>query len=511
MDCPKCGASLPGEAESCGQCGAPAPVYSAPEGFVYDPGSCLYYRIDYTPEGQAVAATWFDSVSGEYQQVVYESVQQETAAEAAAAPEAVQPEHEAAHGWELISESASEPGPESMPEGFVYDEASGLYYQDAIETDTQNGMPVRMVTWYSPQTRQYECTVYPAAEETVQQGGQQVIAAPAPKNTRRNKKLLIIGAAASVALLTAAGVLAWTMDWPPFAGLKSKAGLSAAGERPLAAADKEGAGEEKTGPEKAPGRQETENQAPNRQQQDDREPSDASGKAGAAETLSSEGPAYAEDWTINSLEELKEVLLKLKTQEAAGNLNLSSQQEAEMEESLKLFLSENPELIKEAEQLLLEAFAAKEERHTFSLWGEVPLSATASSTLPASTKYSYDAANVLDDSPDTAWVEGVRGSGVNEWIMVATTSGENALLSEISILNGYQRTDDTYYANGRIKDIQIEFSDGSLIHHTLPDSTDWQRVPLMQQVETSTIKIIIKSVYAGSTYEDTCIGEVLCH
>lgn len=348
----------------------------------------------------------------------------------------------------------------SAPEGFAYDEASGLYYQDFLETEPGSSTLLRIVTWYSPQTGRYERTVYPAEE-----GGYQGSGVLAAKNAeRKNKKALVI-AGAAVVLVAAAGIAAWAMDWLPLAGPEDKAGVRVAVESQTLPADK------------------------------------------------ADEPGPTADWRIDSQEKLKEVLLKLEIEKAAGTLTLSPQQMAELEESMKLLMSEKPEMAEEIDQLLqlLQELAAAGERQSLDKWANAAIYVTASSTLPASAKYSYDASNVLDGSPDTAWAEGAEGNGVNQWIMLTADAGERALLSKLSILNGYQRTESTYYANGRIKEIEIEFSDGSTIQHTLADSTGWQNIPLVQQVETSSVRIIIKSVYAGSSYEDTCIGGITCY
>jgi len=71
MICPKCQQELISGAQFCNICGYTIPVYSAPEGFILDEESGLYYQIvpgvdQYGQSGEYV--TWFYPNSGEYVQ-----------------------------------------------------------------------------------------------------------------------------------------------------------------------------------------------------------------------------------------------------------------------------------------------------------------------------------------------------------------------------------------------------------------------------------------------------------
>ena len=126
----------------------------------------------------------------------------------------------------------------------------------------------------------------------------------------------------------------------------------------------------------------------------------------------------------------------------------------------------------------------------------------------SSGEYSHKPEYVLDDNLDTAWVEGVKGSGVNEWILLKF---DNEIpLEMIYIINGYAKSQSLYKKNNRVKEIRVEFSDGSYSDLTLDDDTmDYQIFNFKESINTSYIKFTMLDVYKGSKYDDTCISEII--
>ena len=131
--------------------------------------------------------------------------------------------------------------------------------------------------------------------------------------------------------------------------------------------------------------------------------------------------------------------------------------------------------------------------------------ATASSTLQEAG-FDHSPRLVLDGNTATAWVEGTAGNGVSEWLRLDL--GSSRTLSAVEIWSGYQKTENLFYKNCRPAAIRITFSDGSSVETTLADQMGKQTVTLSPAVRTSTVTITILSVYAGSTYSDTCISEI---
>ena len=90
---------------------------------------------------------------------------------------------------------------------------------------------------------------------------------------------------------------------------------------------------------------------------------------------------------------------------------------------------------------------------------------TASSTLPDQGKANYKAANVLDGKLETAWCEGVAGSGKGEWIEFRTTRKNLAAspsdpprylgVEAIILSPGYIKSQKAYLSNNRISEVQV--------------------------------------------------------
>ena len=142
------------------------------------------------------------------------------------------------------------------------------------------------------------------------------------------------------------------------------------------------------------------------------------------------------------------------------------------------------------------------------------ISVTASN-ITSSTSSSRDYSPNLTIDGDTATAWNVP-NGPGEWIQF-TASSEQAVKG-IKILNGYTKFSTgynmwIYYANSRPKDIEISFSDGSKIIHTMQDVFDqsnyiYQTIDFGEYKKTSWVKIKINSIYPGSKWTDCCISEI---
>jgi len=142
-------------------------------------------------------------------------------------------------------------------------------------------------------------------------------------------------------------------------------------------------------------------------------------------------------------------------------------------------------------------------------------SAAASATLAPAGDVRYDPALVLDGRMDTAWA--MRGSG--GWIELRSDTEQ--YVSGIRILNGYTKYSDNlgiwlHNANNRPKDIRIHLSDGFYTNETLLDVFD-ERNPVFQDIpfdtvrKTTSIRILIDTVYPGDRWDDTCITLIVAY
>jgi hypothetical protein len=136
--------------------------------------------------------------------------------------------------------------------------------------------------------------------------------------------------------------------------------------------------------------------------------------------------------------------------------------------------------------------------------------ASASSVLPADRWGTYHAWSAIDDRLDSPWTEGVAGPGIDEWVML-TFPGKIEVWG-IGLDVGYDRDTELFRANNRIKRALLIFSNGEEVEITLSDKQGIQMIALARapgpSIETNYIKIVIKEVYPGTRYDDTCLGEI---
>ncbi len=151
--------------------------------------------------------------------------------------------------------------------------------------------------------------------------------------------------------------------------------------------------------------------------------------------------------------------------------------------------------------------------------------ATASSQLADQGKLTYGPSNVVfhtgdnSDMLDTAWAEGVPGTGIGESIelcqMYRGTGEEIFTFTELCIVNGYAKNETGWEENGRVKVLRVYFEDKYLGELTLLDTRQPQYIdltPFQLQVANggeATFRFEIAEVYEGSRYEDTCITGIV--
>lgn len=134
------------------------------------------------------------------------------------------------------------------------------------------------------------------------------------------------------------------------------------------------------------------------------------------------------------------------------------------------------------------------------------LEVTASSYLTdPEVKFDYSPKMVIDGKTATSWVEADEGDGIGEWIKLDFLKA--AKVSKLKIWPGYARDEDVYFKNNRLKKIRVEFSNNPAQEFELTDEYKKHEITLPGYT-TGYIKIIIKSVWPGSKFKDTCIAEV---
>jgi hypothetical protein len=129
---------------------------------------------------------------------------------------------------------------------------------------------------------------------------------------------------------------------------------------------------------------------------------------------------------------------------------------------------------------------------------------SSSSVRLAVQSNTYYPANAIDGKRSTAWIEGVDGPGLGEWIRFDFDREIN--LHRILIQPGYFKSPQIWAENNRIAVLTAYFSDGTSRDLAFSDGMDSQKVDI-GSVKTRWVKFVIKSVYYG-TDPDTAISEI---
>jgi hypothetical protein len=136
------------------------------------------------------------------------------------------------------------------------------------------------------------------------------------------------------------------------------------------------------------------------------------------------------------------------------------------------------------------------------------ITASASSVRLAMQSNTYYAANAIDGKRNTAWIEGVDGPGVGEWIRF--DFDRDIVIHRILIQPGYFKSPLIWAENNRLAVLTAQFSDGSSRDLPFADSMTSQKAEV-GAIKTRWVRFVIKSVYHGTTpgsTDDTALSEV---
>lgn len=135
-----------------------------------------------------------------------------------------------------------------------------------------------------------------------------------------------------------------------------------------------------------------------------------------------------------------------------------------------------------------------------------PLKITASSSSMrlAVQSNTYYAANAIDGKRSTAWIEGVDGPGLGEWVRFDFDREIN--LHRILIQPGYFKSPQIWAQNNRLATVTVQFSDGSSQQLNFDNRMESQKVDV-GAVKTRWVRLTIGSVHHG-TDPDTAISEI---
>jgi len=152
-------------------------------------------------------------------------------------------------------------------------------------------------------------------------------------------------------------------------------------------------------------------------------------------------------------------------------------------------------------------------------------SVTASSYLMSKdTTINYLPENAGDLSFKTAWIEGVKGYGIGEYLTYHFRPS-SPRITRIIVANGYVKSEKAYRENSRVKKLKLyiynkpfailnlkdtlceQIFDFKPIGQRSDKNTNWEKIEKEEMPEW-TMKFEILEVYPGDKYDDTAISEI---
>ena len=136
----------------------------------------------------------------------------------------------------------------------------------------------------------------------------------------------------------------------------------------------------------------------------------------------------------------------------------------------------------------------------------------ASSELNSQGTATYRASNINDWNHETAWVEGVSGYGIGQWIEFQNFEVEGTFTA-IQILNGYVKSDKAWSENARVKRLKVYCNGKPICILELQDSRSLQSFNVNNLLGSvryiKSLRFEILEVYPGTKYQDTVIAEIV--
>lgn len=131
---------------------------------------------------------------------------------------------------------------------------------------------------------------------------------------------------------------------------------------------------------------------------------------------------------------------------------------------------------------------------------------TASSSYPSDENANYEPKNLTDGKSGTSWVEGDQGGGLGSWVELDL--GGSKTVKRIQVWGGMWYSSEYWARGNRPKALEVKFSDGTVTELAMSDTQAVQVLDLPKAVSTTNIRFKVKSVYNGSTWQDTAISEI---
>lgn len=151
--------------------------------------------------------------------------------------------------------------------------------------------------------------------------------------------------------------------------------------------------------------------------------------------------------------------------------------------------------------------------------GGGPDSVSASSYLQSQGNSNYFPGNAHDLDYKTAWVEGVNGYGIGEYLTYYFRAG-SPRITEIKVINGYIKSKSAWQNNSRVKSLKLYINNKPFAILNLKDERSCQTFKVNpigskrnekgELIENKpwTLKFEILEVYQGLKYDDVVMSEI---
>lgn len=115
---------------------------------------------------------------------------------------------------------------------------------------------------------------------------------------------------------------------------------------------------------------------------------------------------------------------------------------------------------------------------------------------------------LFDGRDDTSWQEGVAGYGIGEH--VSFSFDKSYEVKYLAFKLGNWKSDEYYYGNAMPKTMTIILGDftGQV---TFDGTRNVEWIELSESVTADSARIIIDDIYPGTSWEDTCITEIMVY
>lgn len=131
-------------------------------------------------------------------------------------------------------------------------------------------------------------------------------------------------------------------------------------------------------------------------------------------------------------------------------------------------------------------------------------SMTASSTLEPAI--SYGIRNLFDSRKEFVWVEGAKGGGENESLTFRFNNDQE--ITGLKIMNGFQRSDKHFSANGRVKSMVVSNDKNESREVALTSEQGEQTLQFDAPLNGKELTLTVKEIYSGAQYKDLVISEL---